>query len=243
MLRKLGIFEKALLISNQHAPFDVVSVLRMQNAPSPDAVKRALTRLQQRHPFLRAHIVDGAFELRPSMEFPFTTSERTGENQWRDVAEGEMAFRYDPAGPLLRANYLYKGGHGDLVLNAHHAIMDAASGMNLLDELLQLCAGSDAPLPPLEPAPAMEDRFPPAYQGLRRTVNVAGYALAQMGDMARYMWRTRNKRRPPVHFGGNGHIATLILPEDLVDSLAHRAGAWNVSSTIGKKLKNKKNKR
>jgi hypothetical protein len=43
-----------------------------------------------------------------------------------------------------------------------------------------------------------------------------------MGDMARYMWRTRKERTPPVRLGGTGHIATLILPEDLVDALARR---------------------
>ena len=222
MIRKLGIFEKAMLIANKHAPFNIVSVLRMGNAPQPETVKMALVKLQKRHPFLRAGIVNEALEFLPSLSLPFTTKDRMNENQWRDIVEGEMAFTYGPAKPLLNAVYLYKDGYGELILNVHHVIMDAASGMNLLDELLQLCAGSDAPLPPLDPAPAMETRFPPSYQGLRRIVNVAGYALAQMVDMARFMWRTRKERTPPVHLGGNGHIATLILPEDLVDSLARQ---------------------
>jgi len=212
-----------MLISNAHAPFNIVSVLRLENAPLPSAVKGALEKLQQRQPFLRARIVNGGFEALPSLGFPFTTIERTSPNQWREIAEQEMAFRYDHAtGPLFHAIYIYFDGYGDLVLNVHHAIMDAASGTNLLDELLRLCAGEVTDLPALEPAPALEEHFPPLYQGLWRVFSLGGYALAQMSDLLRFLWRTRGKRTPPVRLGGRGHIATLILPENLVDSLSRQ---------------------
>jgi hypothetical protein len=230
MLRKLGVFERAMLITNQHAPFVVVIVLRLENAPSPDVVKDALEKLQKRQPFLRARIVDGGFEALPSLEFPFTTIERASSDQWREVAEQEMAFRYDHiTGPLFCASYIYKDGYGDLVLNVHHAIMDAASGVNLLDELLRLCSDETTDLSALEPAPALEKRFPPPYLGLRRVFNLGGYALAQMGDMVSFMWRTRGKRTPPVHLGGGGHIATLVLPEELVDSLSRQGRKQGVT--------------
>jgi len=230
MIRKLGIFERAMLISNQHAPFVIVSVLRMENAPSPEVVRSALEQLQKRQPFLRACIVNGRFEVLPSLGFPFTTIERTSPGQWRKIAEQEMAFRYDHAtGPLFRATYIYGDGYGELVLNVHHAIMDAASGMNLLDEFLSFCAGEVENLPPLEAALAMEKVFPPAYQGLRRVFNLTGYALAQMSDMLRFMWRTRGKRTPSVHFGGRGHVATLVLPEELIDSLSRRGRKHGVT--------------
>jgi NRPS condensation-like uncharacterized protein len=223
MLRKLGIFERAMLITNQHAPFIIVSVLRMEHAPSPDVVKDALETLQKRQPFLRVRVADGRFESLPSLGFPFISIQRTDPDQWRDVTEKEMAFRYDPiTGPLFRAIYLYGDGCGDLILNVHHSIMDAASGMNLLDELLRLCSGEVTNLPTLEPAPALEKRFPPSYQGLRRVFNLGNFALMQMGDMLRFTWRTRGKRTPPVRLGGQGHIATLVLPEELVDSLSHQ---------------------
>jgi len=222
-MRKLGIFEKAMLIANRHAPFNIVSVMRMQNAPSPDVAQNALGKLQKRQPFLQARIIDRKFEPLPSLEFPFTVTEYTHPEQWQAVVEQEMAYRYDhAAGPLFRATYVYKKGYGDLVLNVHHTIMDAASGMNLLDELLRLCAGEITHLPALGPAPALEERFPPSYQGLRRTLNLGSYALAQIGEMLSFGWRTRGKRIPPVRLGGQGHIATLILPEDLINSLSHR---------------------
>ena len=223
MIRKLGIFERAMLISNQHAPFIVVSVLRMENAPTSDIVKAALTTLQKRQPLLRARIVDGGFEELPSPGFPFASIARTSADGWREIAEQEMAFHYDhAAGPLFRATYMHGDGRGDLILNVHHTILDAVSGMNLLDELLRLCAGEVTDLPSLESAPALEERFPPSHQGLQRVFNLTSYALAQMGDMLRFMWRMRDKRTPPVHLGGRGHIATLILPEELIDSLSHQ---------------------
>jgi len=230
MIRKLGIFERAMLISNQHAPFVIVSVLSMENAPLPNVVKSALEQLQKRQPFLRACIVNGRFEALPSLGFPFTIIERTSPDQWREIAEQEMAFCYDHAtGPLFRATYIYKDGYGDLVLNVHHAIMDAASGMNLLDEFLSLCAGEMTDLPALEPALAMEEIFPAAYRGLRRVFNLTSYALAQISDMLRFMWRTRGKRTPSVHLGGGGHIATLVLPEELIDSLSRRGRKYGVT--------------
>ena len=50
MLRKLGTLEKAMLVTNKHAPFNIVSVLNIENAPPPDVVKAALAILQIRHP-------------------------------------------------------------------------------------------------------------------------------------------------------------------------------------------------
>ena len=227
MLRKLGIFERAMLVSNKHSPFNIISVLRMQNAPTPDAIKSALTQLQQRQPFLQACITetgkDPFFEKLPNPDFPFKLIERENDHQWREIAEQEMNFHFDHQhAPLFRATYLYQNGYGDLVLNVHHTIMDAASGMNLLDELLRICAGELTDRSPLQFAPVFETVFPPSHQGLRRALSTAGYALLQLAEMVQFAWHTRDKRTPPLHFGGNGHIATLILPEDLVNTLAHQ---------------------
>ena len=221
--RKLGVFERAMLVANQHAPFNIVSVLRMKNAPTPASVENALKRLQRRQPFLRARIRDGKFEALPDAPLPFEIVERRHAEEWREVAEAEMAHPYDhETGPLFRAVYIYGKGHGDLVLNVHHAIMDAASGMNLLDELLKLCAGEMTDRSPLQVAPVFEKQFPPSHRGMRQIPTMAKYMLTQMADMASFAWRTRGKRTPPVRLGGKGQVATLILPEDLVDVLSRQ---------------------
>lgn len=223
MIRKLGIFERAMLIANKHAPFNIVSVLRMENAPAPASVENALKLLQKRQPFLHARIQDGKFEALTDAPLPFTVIERNHAQQWREFAEAEMSHPHDhETGPLFRAIYLYGDGCGELVLNVHHTIMDAASGMNLLDEFLKLCAGEMTEHTPLQIAPALEDRFPPSHQGMRQIPTMTKYAISQIAETARFVWRTRGKRTPPVQLGGKGQIATLILPEDLVDTLSYQ---------------------
>jgi NRPS condensation-like uncharacterized protein len=224
MLRKLGIFDRAMIIANKHAPFNIVSVLRLENPPSPTRLKNALQEIQRQQPLLQARIIEKDFEALEEHGFPFKVIERTSPNQWREIAEEEMAYRYDhTTGPLFRAIYVYSDdGYGELILNAHHTIMDAASGMKLLDKILRLSAGEAAERPPIELAPVLEEKFPPQHHGLRRVFNTGRYALAQTGDMMRFAWQTRGKRIPPVRLGGRGYTSSLILPGDLVNRLARQ---------------------
>jgi hypothetical protein len=52
MIRKLGIFERALVISDRHAPFNVVSVLQLEHPPAPNIIEYALTILYKHHPLM-----------------------------------------------------------------------------------------------------------------------------------------------------------------------------------------------
>ena len=57
MKRELGIFERAQLISDHYAPFHIVGVLQLENAPPSNVIRKALTLLQKRHPFLSARLL------------------------------------------------------------------------------------------------------------------------------------------------------------------------------------------
>jgi NRPS condensation-like uncharacterized protein len=225
MLRNLGTFERALFISDQHSPFNVVTVLRLENPPAPQAVESALQALQARHPLLQAGIRNGRFErTSPPLAFNSTQAD------WLLLVEQEMTTRLDSEHNLFRGIYNYSPQHADLILTFHHAIMDAASGMNLLDELLRLCALDETPLlSPLEVAPPVEENFPRRYKGVQGFLRITRYALAQMADEMGYQIRVRGKRTPPVHLGGRGFVSTLALPEELVDALAKRCRAENVT--------------
>ncbi len=233
MLRELGIFERALLLSDRHSAFNVVTVLHLKQCPAPAIIQKALAALQERHPLLRARIAAHAgrrvsFGPIPNPSFPYAVIQRESSRQWMQVVESEMGQRFDVfSGPLFRAIYLNDEQHGEVILTFHHTIMDAASGMNLLDELLRMCAalhtGERLQLPALEVVPAIETRFPPRYAGARRILPTAAYVLSQMGDEMSYRWHARGKRIPRVQTGGRGHILTLALPEALVNALAHRA--------------------
>jgi hypothetical protein len=225
ILRNLGTFERALFISDKHSPFNVVTVLRLENPPTPHVVESALKALQARHPLLQAGIRHGRFEhTSPSLVFNVT------ETDWLSHVEQEMNTRLDSEHNLLRGIYNYSTQHADLILTFHHAIMDAASGMNLLDELLRMCASDDnPPLSRLEVAPPVEENFPRPYKGVRGFLRIMRYAFAQMGDEIRYQLKVRGKRAPSVQLGGRGLASTSMVPEDLVDVLVKRCRAKNVT--------------
>jgi len=234
MLRKLGTFERAMLISNNHSPFNIVSVLKLKNAPTPEKLEQALGLLQLRHPFLRVRITDMDnqpwFEAIPNPAVPFRWEERQDDQHWVQVAENEMALRFGiRKGPLFNATYLYGSGKGDLILNFHHTVLDSVSGVNLLDELLRLCSDQVVDQQKLGLAAPLETRFPRTHKGFGRAVRLTGYILAQVGDEFRFRWRNRGERIPPVHLGGSGFIKVLILPESLVEPLSTRSRVEKVT--------------
>ena len=85
MQRELGAFERALLISDHYAPFNVMSVLQLENAPAPDILQQALGFVQARHPLLRARIIEknkhSYFEVVPDLSTPIAFVERTHPDQ------------------------------------------------------------------------------------------------------------------------------------------------------------------
>lgn len=124
-----------LFIADQHSPFNVVTVLRLGNPPALQVVESALLKLRERRPLLVACIQNGRF-VKPVSSFSFEIA----EDDWMTLVEREMNTRLDSEQNLFRGIYYYSPQRADLILTFHHAIMDAASGMSLLDELLRICA-------------------------------------------------------------------------------------------------------
>jgi NRPS condensation-like uncharacterized protein len=235
ILRKLGTFERALFLSDRHSPFNVVTVLRLEHAPVPELIYDALGLLQKRHPLLQAGIRAWQFERLSMPSFSFQVVEKQEETSWLDIVGQEMNTRLNPERGLFRATYVYNFPHGELFLTFHHVIMDAVSGMKLMDELLQICATKNSqvdelmPLPTLNLIPPVEEQFPASFQGLSGFMKLTRYAFAQGSDEIRFQWRMRGKRTPPVHLGGRGFPLTLILPETLVDRLSKRCRVEKVT--------------
>jgi NRPS condensation-like uncharacterized protein len=227
ILRNLGIFERALWLSDQHAPFNVVSVLRLEHGPVPEIVQHALGLLQKRHPLLQACIREKKYVRLSHPLFSFKITEQQGDTDWLEVVEHEMNTRLNPESGLFRGSYVYNSGHADLFLTFHHSIMDSASLVHLLDELLQICTGalySNEITHPtlLEVAPPVEEQFPASFKGLPGLIKTTKYAFAQMADEIHFQWRIRGKRIPSVHLGGHGFPLTLTVPESIVDVLSKR---------------------
>ncbi|MCI0553494.1 MAG: condensation domain-containing protein [Anaerolineae bacterium] len=235
MKRELGTFERALVIADRHAPFHIVSVLCLEGAPSPQIVRHALKVLQNRHPFLSARLLQekGRYYFVKLIEpgLPIHILPRWNDEHWENVAEVELGNRIDVSnGPLFRCTYLYDSTHerAEIILTLCHAIADAASTARLIHELLKACASftdeKTVPVHGISPAPPVESSFPSAYRGLRFVLHTLRFALAQLVDEISYRIQTRGKRTPPLHqHPTRGHILSIQLPEDLVNSLSHRA--------------------
>ena len=195
MKRELGTFERALVITDQHAPFQIVSVLRLENAPPPQIVRNALKALQNHHPFLSTRLLQEKgqyyFVRLIDPRLPIHVLPRWNDRHWEQLAEVELENRIDVLnGPLFRCTYLYNGTHerAEIILTLYHAIADAASTARLLHELLKTCVSFNAektiPLRGTDgaPAPPVESRFPPAFHGVRFTLHTLRFALRQLVD-------------------------------------------------------------
>jgi hypothetical protein len=233
--RELGTLERALLIADQHAPFHVVSVLSLENAPAPHILKQSLLILQNRHPFLRSRLLSekGNYYFAKLVEpaLPFYFFPRWNASHWIYIAEVELGKRIDAlAGPLFRCTYLYSEAdqRGEIIFSFFHSVVDASSVSQFLHELLAVCAAftDEKTVSPYElPAtPPVESRFPSAFRGLPLALHQLRYAFQQTLDELFYQIQTRGKRIPPLHGqASHGHIFSIQLPEDLTESLGQRA--------------------
>jgi phthiocerol/phthiodiolone dimycocerosyl transferase-like enzyme len=233
--RELGSLERAFLIADQHAPFHVVSVLRLENAPAPHILKQSLLILQNRHPFLRSRLLPekGNYYFAKLVEpaLPFYFFPRWNASHWLYIAEIELGKRIDVlTGPLFRCTYLYSEAdeRGEIIFSFFHSIVDASSVSQLLHELLAVCAAftDQKTVSPyeLQATPPVEARFPPAFRGASLALHQLRYALQQTLDELFYQIQTRGKRIPPLHgHASHGQIFSIQLPEDLTESLGQRA--------------------
>ena len=222
--------EQAFLVTETFAPLTVVSVLRLANGPAPETLARALARLQQRQPLLRAYLRRhrGRAVLDLDAAAPPIPMRLVGwrdEQQWRGVAKTELNARVDPTiAPLMRCVYLYGAGDNapsDLIVAYHHTIMDAASGIQLYHQLLTLCAaapGDDAPLPLL---PAAEAFFPKAFQGLQRWLRLPSFMWRQMRREIGYQKAMASQM--PVRPASSCDILTMDMSTAATASLVRRA--------------------
>ncbi len=241
MQRQLGAFESALTFSDEHAPLNVVAVLRLDAGPSPAALRRALDALEKRHPLLWVRIEKAAgqyfFDRRRATAIALRLVERDGDQAWIDEVENELDTRLDVGaeGPL-RCVYLQARAPGEdglgqgaeILFTFHHAIMDGASAVSLLAELLAACAAAEAGGDPeigepLSPLPAAEELFPPPYQGWRRRARLAVFLLRQLGREVFDRWRAKGRWHAPPCGPTRSRILSFRLSEAETAALVRRS--------------------
>ncbi|MCP4419031.1 MAG: hypothetical protein GY805_20635 [Chloroflexi bacterium] len=208
MKRQLGNMEHALTLTGQFEPFSVVGVLRLQNGPTPEMVRHALDQLQREQPLLNVTITARGKrlffeEFAESPPIPLQIESWQDEAQWQTVATDALNTAIDiQTAPLMRSVYLYQTGENklvDLVFIYHHAIMDAASGVQFYHRLLSICAGETGGGDVQSLRPAADEMLPPAMRGLKRNGRNLQYMAAQMADEIRYRWQLGDGRVAPLH--------------------------------------------
>jgi len=234
--RPLGAMETAQVITGQNFSFNVAAILRISNGPLPEQLKAAADQLLKRHPLLGASVKierkSFYFQLDQPKEMKMKMVEREDENSWKKIAQKRLNNPIDcSVAPLVRLDYIIgpdNVGESEIIFTFHHVVMDAASGGNLVDELLSLCVKEA--LPPLEInketkglAPSAQDLFPPSYQGIRRKFNTFIYMMRMMADELSYKIQTMRSRKAPIHSSGQGKIIPMIFSKEMTTLLWKKA--------------------
>jgi len=184
MRRKLGPHETYYAAAQEEGMLLDVNVVHVEPALEPRLLNQALALVQARHPLLRVQIVEEnavlSFAERPGApSVPLTTIAWGGEAHLDQQIEDVFSSRLDTAtGPLWKVILVRDSARDRCVvlLALHHAIVDGAACMTIIDELLTACgqleAGTDPGVSPLPLPPAVEQLLAPRGRFLRPRVFV-----------------------------------------------------------------------
>ena len=241
MQRPLGSMELLWLLTGQFEPASVVSVLRLENGPAPEILRRALRQLQREQPLLNVRIAmqNKRFyfeEAADAPPIPLQVEARQNETQWQPIATAALntSVAIDAA-PLMRCIYLYQAGKNkasDLLFIYHHAIMDAVSGVQFYHRLFSLCAGEDVGLSDERCTiqPAADQLLPPDMQGLKRYGRILRYMADQLTDELRYRRQIGKGRVAPLHSAtARNQIVMRRLDKASTQALVRRSRQERVS--------------
>lgn len=242
MARALGTFEEAAVLTNTESPFNIVGVVHLHSPPDPARLDQALQSVQNRHPLLRAHIEerdDGfAFELGENGSIPLKVLERESDTHWQRIVEAELNSPIDnSSGALMRVTFLQPGKDkqvGELILCAHHAIMDGDSALHLVEEILEHSVNGSDDLNTTsinqQSIPARsEDMFPKRYQKPRHVLHLIPFLLRQMVEETSYRLNIIGKQEPPVPKRGHCRILPARLDPAETTALTRAARKHRVS--------------
>jgi NRPS condensation-like uncharacterized protein len=195
-LRGLSPFERLFDAIDQTNGFNFSIAVCFRGKVAHSDWAAALAKAQQRHPFLNGSLNrDDAqapyIRHAEGSRIPLAFERRDSAVQWQSVmeAQAEEAFGASAA-PLVRVNIL-EDDHGcDLVVTAHHTILDGIGALLLISDVLSILSGKQPA--PLGIPPAAEDRIAGARS--------AGAARCTMDPQAAEAWEKFLATRPPRSF-------------------------------------------
>jgi len=201
---------------------NIVCFVRLEGSFDVDQLRSALSRVQRKHPTLRALIReerDGLYyEADSAPEIPLRIVPRVTEDDYRRECQTELTtgFAYDQ--PQLRAVWLQSESESDLLLTTTHRMCDGMSVFLIVREVLR-SLHSDEELVPYEPITVQDvigDYQPP--QPWKRKL-----AAGLMNGLLRLI---PNSRRAPEN---NEHYVEWRAGRTLSNAMKQRCRAEGVS--------------
>jgi NRPS condensation-like uncharacterized protein len=149
MKRKL-LFLERLMLGDGTAPFNGVFVVSINGTLVPENLYHALSKVQAKHPLLRAGIVHdkaGVPHFSVSEKYtsiPVTIQERVTDDDWIQASRDAWAAVFDlQNGPLIKLVWIKGAQQSELLLAFHHCMCDGGGGLMLVQEILTLLDNPD----------------------------------------------------------------------------------------------------
>jgi hypothetical protein len=217
MLRPLSGFERLFLALDKINGFNFGIAVSFSGVIGPDRWRAALEQAQNRHPLLNSGINEDDphapyFTRGAGLPIPLAFRRRSSSTGWQQVMESEIAEPFDlSAGPLLRASLLEDQRGCDLVITAHHVVVDGMGVLALVADLL--CALAGESLTQLPVPPAAEERAAEI-----RALSPVPEAPGNPGEEP----QPRNRSYASRNRKGNAAISSLRLsPEETAELLSY----------------------
>lgn len=166
MKRKL-LFGERMLLGDGTEPFNAVIPFRLRGVFSEEDIKYALSRLQEKHPWLRALIQYDEkntpwFQVPElSVSIPIRLVNRKSEDDWQEESKQEWHSTFDfQTKPLIRFVWIKGEEVSDMLFVFHHCLCDGGSAMALLYEFLKVLDNPAAEIGLENPILGIEDVVP-----------------------------------------------------------------------------------
>lgn len=159
-------FERLMYVDGR-TPVNCIMTARIRGDIAADGLQFALKKVQDKHPLLRATVVEERGQLYFSFnenphEIPVRVVERNSDEDWRNVTVTEWKTPFDmQQGPMVRLVWIKSAGASELMLVGHHCICDGASLFTIFREILQVLDRPDVQLIPYPPIQSLQELFPP----------------------------------------------------------------------------------
>jgi hypothetical protein len=167
--RRLMLLERTMYREGR-TPFASVFSIQLLGRLEEGRLRRALVRLQAKHPLLRCVIAGAVDSDSPRfilqhqpVRIPLRIVERNHDDDWQSEVRREWVTPFDASrDPLIRLVWLRSGEVSELILVGHHCICDGQSGLTLLRECLSAYDDPEKDLGSYDALGAIEDVVPAA---------------------------------------------------------------------------------